>query len=700
MANNSNKTNYFANEADNAIIGRLQDKVQVYVDFCESYSYFDKVRKSLAYYSGGTLENGQTSWKLNRGGEDGEVLFNFENHYRSLATSLLNLTTAQRPAVEVISKNSDKESLSRAIVAKGLIDYHLTEVGLEAQLRETVETAIIAAEGFLFVDWDRGAGDKVGAMGPDGQPTEEAAGDVRIRMFSTFDVVRDPKAKSWRECQWVILRHWVNKFDLCADYAEVADKIVAMGPGDEDAKWTFEDGREDTELVAMYEFYHNRTPARPEGKYVKYVGGYWLEGGPLPYKKIPLYRCAPAELKGTPFGNTTMFDLLGGQETINGIDTSITTNQLGRGIGNMLVPSTANLTVEQISTSMNLMKFDGEQKPEALIMPPTPPEFFQYKKDKISAMEVISGVGSVVRGNPSENVGADASGSKLALLQVQAIQQNSGLEKQAVQLIRDVCLGIVHVYRDFGGSLPRIMKILGKQNQYLVREFVPENEFADIDQISVDIGNPMTRQISGRMAMADRLAELGLIKPENANAYITLMKEGTIDPMIQGQQAQNMRIEEENEHLMEGKPHRALITDPHWIEIPKHLELLDNPDLRTEDPANQAVQQAVLQAVMEHSNLFRAMPPELVLMRGGQEALQMWQLMQQMAAGAPQALGMDAPKPAPGGGGKAPGKPASAPQTSVQDDQKPESMAAQPKQPSLPPGAVGPPGAAGVTENH
>ena len=686
---------YFAMVDDREIVGRLEDKFQAYIDYCESFSFFSKVRKSLAYYAGGTLEDGKTSWTINRGGEDGEVLFSFENHYRSLAQALLNLTTAQRPAVDVISKNSDKQALSRALVAKGLIDYHLTEVGLESLIRETIESAIVGAEGFIFTDWDHRAGEKVGAIGEDGQPTEDAQGEVRFRTFSTFDVARDPYAKSFKDCQWFILRTPVNKFDLAADYPEMAEKISAMKPGDESTRWTFAEGRNDTELIWMYEFYHNPTSAVPGGKYVKYVGGYWLEGGPLPYKKVPLYRCAPSELKGTPFGYTTMFDLLGGQETVNGIDTSILTNQLGRGIGNMLVPNTANISVEQLSTSMNAITYDGQQEPKALEMPATPAEFFQFKKDKISAMEVISGVGSVVRGNPSENIGADASGSKLALLQVQAIQQNSGLEKQAVQLIRDVCLGLVHIYRDFGGSLPRLMKIMGKQNQYLVKEFVPQEEFSDVDQLTVDIGNPLTRQISGRMAMADRLAELGLIKPENANAYITLMKEGTIDPMIQGQQAQNMRIEEENENLLEGKPHRALITDPHWAEIPKHLELLDNPDLRSDDPANQQVQQAVLAAVMEHSQLFRAMPPEIVLMRGGQEALQIWQLMQQMAQGAPQALGMQAPKPAPGAGPQGqpkPGKSPSSDVSSVQDQQKPESMAAQPKQPKMPDGAVSPPG--------
>jgi hypothetical protein len=345
----------------------------------------------------------------------------------------------------------------------------------------------------------------------------------------------------------------------------------------------------------------------------------------------------------------------------------------------MLSPRAANITVDQLSTSMNLISYDGQEEPKPLEWPATPQEIFQFKKDKIASMETISGINSVVRGNPSENVGADASGSKLALLQVQAIQQNSGMEREYVQLIRDVAKGCVSTYRDFGGSLPRLAKIIGKNNQYMLRDFQPDEDFKDLDQFSVDIGNPLTRQISGRMAFADRLVEMGLIKPENMSAYIQLMKEGTLDPMIEGEQAQLIRIQEENEHLMELKnTHRALLTDPHWKEIPKHLELLDNPDLRLPTPEAAQVQAAVLTAVQEHINLFKAMPPELVLMRGGQEAFSLWQIMQQSALGpTPPA---EAGKPAQG----SPSNPKLGKMTSPADEQAKDSIPSQPSQPRLP----------------
>lgn len=372
-------------------------------------------------------------------------------------------------------------------------------------------------------------------------------------------------------------------------------------------------------------------------------------------------------------------DLLGAQETINGLDTSITTNQLGRGIGNMLVPANSNLSVELFGSAMNAIKYDGELAPEPLTMPPTPPEMFQYKKDKIAAMETITGIGSVVRGSPSENIGADASGSKLVFLQSQAIQQNNGLEKSYVQMIRDVAMNIIKVYRDFGGSEARLLKTIGKNNAYLIKEFYP-TDLNDIGNVVVDIGNPVTRQISGRMALADRLTELQLIKPENVRAYITLIKEGTIDPMIEAEQASMLRIQEENEKLLTGDmqwEHRALVTDEHWVEIPKHLELMDNPDLR--QAGQEEAQQRILAAVQEHIQLFAAMPPALVLMRGGERALAIWQQIV-LAQGGP---GLDAGaqpggKTPPGPGGKPTGGP------SVADELAPESLAAQPTGPAQP----------------
>lgn len=703
-------TVYFAARPDTEIVPYLRRKIEEYYDYLETFGHAERISKSMAYNSGGTLDGGHCTWKINRGGEDGEVLLNAENHYRAIGQSQVNLTTAQRPSIEAKAKNSDKQAISRAAVGKGLVDFYLSEADLEGLLKVACEFAVFGTEGHIFVDWDHKAGPTKGRMvpvlGEDGQPQidpetqqpqleakELPIGDVRFRVFDTTDVVRDPYAPSNRSLTWKILRTWVNKFDLAARYPELEEEIVNLSAGsDKETRTLFQPHKDDSTLVPVWEFYHERTPALPNGRYVKFCKELWLEGGPLPFRKIPLARCTPSELLNTPFGYSAQLDLLGAQETVNGLDTTITTNQLGRGIGNMLVPRTANMSLEMFATSMNQIKYDGTEKPEALAMPPTPPEFFQYKKDKISAMETISGINSVVRGNPSENVGADASGSKLALLQAQAVQQNSGLEKTYVQLIRDVAMNIITIFRDFGGSESRVVKMIGKYNSYMVKEFLP-SDLEDVEDISVDIGNPVTRQISGRMALADRLVELGLIKPENMSYYITLIQEGTLDPMIQGQQACQLRIEEENEKLLAGEQdwqHRALITDPHWDEIPKHLELLDNPDLRL--PGAEVLQQKILEAVQEHMQLFRAMPPELVILRGGDRAFNIWNAMQQAPGVAqPQAQPQQNPgtKPAPA-------------KASAQDVMAKDSQAQQPQmpqQPRNPATGLRPPEPRGVVNN-
>lgn len=157
-----------------------------------------------------------------------------------------------------------------------------------------------------------------------------------------------------------------------------------------------------------------------------------------------------------------------------------------------------------------------------------------------------------------------------------------------------------------------------------------------------------------------------------------------------------LRIEEENEHLMEGTAgwqHRALISDPHWIEVAKHLEILENPDLR--QPGAEQVQQAVLEAVQEHLNLFKACPPEIILMNGGEKALAIWQQMMAMEqpaqpAGPQSASGT---QPAPHSG------PVETP--SAQDNFAKKSMAApptQPRQPVNPATGQRAPGASGVTD--
>lgn len=630
---------YWAASPKDEIGGLLFEKVRLYHDFLRQSGRLEKIKKSFAVMSGGSVDGtGKVSWEISRSGEQGELLVTAENHYRNIGNNLHTLITAQRPTIQCKAANTDAKSLSQTLVADSVIDQYLTERKIETLLKRAAKNAIFLSEGFVAILWDAQAGEDVGpapesldALLAGEQVQTIKSGDIQAVTLSPLDVMRDVCATSFDALDWVMLRTYVSKFELAARFPELAGRIIQRSDKGESDWSAFFARKNATDLVAHYTFIHKRTRAMPQGRIVQLLDSdcVLFDGG-SPYSDLPVYRVVPDELEGTPFGDTPMWDLLGPQDAINAIDSTIITNELGRGIGNILVPRNANISVEALSSSMNEVKYDGQQRPEPLAWPATPSEFFAYKREKVSVMEVLSGVNSVVRGSPSQAVGADASGAKLTFIQAQAVQSNSNLEKSYVDLVRDVCLAILHRFKDFGGQFPRMARMVGKANAFMVKEFTAD-DLKSIERVKVDVGNPMMRTVSGRMAVADKLVEMGVINPAipgAAEQYLMLIKAGTYEPMIEGAQTQQMRIRAENERLMEGGDVTALISDPHWVEISQHLSLLDNPSLREPTPENEAIQTTILEHVQEHIEFLRTADPLMVALRGGPQALEILKIAQ------------------------------------------------------------------------
>lgn len=654
---------YFATERNPEAFGpRVMERIDAFYHWVDASGYGRVIRRSVAQKLGANIKNGAVSWEIREAGEQGEFKLSTENHYRRIGDHKVTLTTQQRPAIQCSAANTDKRSLEQTMLADGLVEFHLSERKLESLLKEAVDRAVFESEGHIEACWDVYSGEDVAPedsaldaalgieMSPEGVlPAEEQvslvapvrkAGEPVFYCLGPLDVVRDVNATSLEACDWMVTRRLVNRFELMARYPEKADRIRNLPTRPELRNYfVVEIGRaadEESDFIPVWTFYHRRTTAVPDGRHaILAAADCILFDGPLPYRDIPVKTVTPARMRDRPFGWTPMFDLLGPQEVVGAIDTTIVSNELGRGIGNILVPSEANIEVEALSSSMNVVKYNGRDKPEPLEWPSTPAEFFGYKREKIVAMSELVGTNPVAMGTPNEVVGKDGSGAKMALFEATATRNNSSLEQSYVDLVRDVAQLIIHLYRDFGGSVERKAKIAGKSKGYLLKSFTAD-DLADIDRVKVDVGNPLLRTTSGKLMVAEKAVELGVIKPGEMDKFIHLLKEGTAEPLYETRQAERLRIRGENEALMEGRgTHHALISDPHWSEIPEHLSLLDNPALREPTPENQAIQQSILAAVQEHINLLLQMPPWMVLLRGGPEAMAIYQQIAATMLGGP-----------------------------------------------------------------
>lgn len=593
---------YFANKPINELITDLMDKVDGYYRYLQASGRLAVWKRSYEQYNAGLFRGA----RLNKGGAENEYTLIKVNHYRNLLQHLKNMTTQQLPALNPRAANTDYESMAQTIVASGILDYYLNEKKMPDFADTCVEDALVFGEGEVEQVWDTDEGEEYLADQENGKVYRQ--GDIVLRNYTPMDVVRDWLSPDQMHHTWKILRFFKSKNDLAVKYPAVADKIIDLSM-DGTKAWQTRLGfasKEDSDLIPVFRFYHKKTPAVPRGRMVEFVDPEtWLSDGPLPYSDIPVFRMAPSEQRGTSFGYTVGYDLLPLQDAVDGLVSTIVTNQQNYGVQNIWAPKGSGLTVQQLSGGLNLLQ--STVKPEGINLVNTPAEIFKFIEMLVQIMETISGVNSVARGNPEASL---KSGAALALVQSMAIQFNSGLQKSYAKLWSDLGTGTIDLLKRFPQTERNIV-ISGKNNRSYMATFT-KDKLKNIKRVVVDLGNPLSRTTAGKVDMADNLLQRGLIKePEQ---YIEVLTTGKLEPTYENPQAEKMLIRAENEKLMEGLKVTAVAIDPHSLHIAEHKVVIASPESRS----NPQVVANTLAHISEHITLLRTTDPALLQAIGQQ----------------------------------------------------------------------------------
>lgn len=601
MSTSSRNKPYWASVPSNEIADNILEKIEKYYEYLSLSGRLALMKRSWSYYYRPILTGG----RLNPVGQQGELTSLSINHYRNLLLHLETMTVQQRASFEPRATNSDVKSQSQVILATGLLDYYMREKKLERYIKQAVKDGLIFSEAFVRAEWDATSGDEYGK-------TETGAtiyqGDIKYTNYTPLDVVRDFTMQSSGKDDWFILRDFQNKYTLAAKFPDLEEEILNDSA---DALNLVQSTTlsplniEDSDNVPVYTLIHKPTPALPQGRFTTCLdNGTVMQDGPIPYKETHVYRIAPDEETGTIFGYTVGFDLLPVQESIDILYSTVITNQSTFGVQNILVPKGHDLSTAQMSGGLNVMEYDPKTgKPEAMNLTSTPPEIFNFIGQLEKLAETISGVNSVARGNPEASL---KSGAALALVQSMAIQFSMGLQQSYAQLVEDLGTGTINILKDFA-AVPRVAAIAGKSNRPLMKEFTGDSLNA-INRITVDMGNPMTRTVAGKVNLAESYLEKGLI--DNPDQFIQVVNTGRLEPVIEGKQAELLLIKAENEKLADGQPQRAIITDQHSQHILEHKTVLASPEVRM-DP-DSPIMAATLAHIQEHIDFLKTADPTLL----------------------------------------------------------------------------------------
>lgn len=640
----SSSNQYWATLEDSKFLAALTSRIEEYYKYVRAANHFNNWRHSFqlqnpALYKGTTVR--QT-------GFHGEYQALVANQYGSLIESLLTLVVAQRPAFEPKATNTDAVSLQQTVVAKSVLNYFMREEHLENAFTQTVENAIVYGEGFLNCHWDATAG-KEYVAGDEAAGIEKVhEGNLVYKCYEPIDVIRQVNCHSAEAVQWYILRDHKNKWDLVAEYPELAEDIKALSSSFDPLSHYKSSLADiwDADQLECYYFYHDRSPACPDGRYTKFVGNLLLLDGPLPYEQVPIYRCAPRNVTGSPFGYSRAFDLMSLQEIFDMLISTIATNQSAFGVQNIAVSQNSNITAVEVKDGMNLIRYTPDPQDKNGGMPTpinflqTPAEIFTFMSVVQKLMETISGVNSVARGDPEASL---KSGAALALVQSMAIQFSQKLQQSYVQLLESVGTASIRILKTYA-NVPRMLLIAGESNKGKMKAFT-NKDLTTIDRVLVDIGNPMTNTVSGRVELAQQMLQNKLIS--TPQQFLEVITTGNLEIMIEGDESILIAIKAENEALSQGQDVQVVWTEPHKLHINQHAIELSDPENK-KDPQLVA---KFTQHILDHMKILSDPAYATQLQLLGQEPLAPPQAAQAPggAPGQPPATGGPGPLPSSGG---------------------------------------------------
>lgn len=616
-AMDSGLTYWAALPADKAAL-RALDKVRAYRRWFRAVGHAEKARKGWLYANGWT-DAGESSVRLQPGGEKGQLIKVVVNGVRPLRQRTMAMVLAGSPEMKPVAANTDAAAREQAVLSKGVLE-HVHRVHKRANRdRKVLGLALDMGEGALVIEWDARAGKPV-AVDPETQQPAMWEGDLKYWIATALDIYRDTGLRSREDCQWVIARHWVSKYRLAAVYPEHAPRILSVashrGPEEEDdlfdSRMLGTDASNESDYVAEYVLWHLDAPELEGGREMRFLqDGTVLSDGAYPYDgdMLPTIPLAPEDIAGTSLGYSNQFDALGLSDVLNAIASAASNNVIKGAMPPLMEFEGGNLTKgTPMGTGGLVLKVSRpDLAPKPMELPSTPPE--AYKLAEVLErwrMESV-GLNETAMGRPPySGMAAQA----MALLDAKADEYNANMRAAWLEYLSAAATFELRILKRYAKEA-RVAQIAGKAKQWMAKSYNADS-LSMVDAVHVEPVGMAARTLAGKFGMLETFQAFGV--PLNPEQIVELSQSGQYESDFEAPMANRLRIREENEMLSQGQMPPVLMARPHWTDIQEHLAVIASPDVASKPE----VVQATLDTIQAKLDMWRSMPPDLLMLMGGQ----------------------------------------------------------------------------------
>lgn len=613
---------YWAKLPAQDLIGVLKDKERRYFDAATRRGLKSMWAIAWAQYHGtdpanpGDLATQTTS----RTGSEGEFTRFRIGEVRSFIKQGNVIAMGERPAFQCMVLNSDHDALSSVEIADSIVSYLYKKALGEDKERHALELEGVFGAGYGHLRWDFEGGDDVEVMqpvtGPDGQPMigndgqpaqmpmKQKSGAPYVDVCAPWEVVIDPSS---REIKWCIIRERASKWEIAATYPE-HEQEIATGGGIDDYTierifgygYEADSGDEDT---VVKHFYHPKCRAMPDGRYVGVCGDVVLWDVPCPVAEgTPLIELCGGKFIGSAFGYADSWDLISIQEMIDQLCSDTASNLSTFGRNTIVYDKGSEMDFSMIALGLRaLAKTPGSDPPVAINyaqMPESIQWFLQYLH---SRHESISGLNSVARGNPSDNI---KSGQMAALFHSIAIEFQSARQAALDGFRERMANLMLDMVRSFADA-PFLIEVAGISERPYLREFTKQS-VSGVRKVRVETANPMLRSQAGRFEMFTALQK---VEPEERDAALRGLTTGDWSGYTSKAKSRDLRVVYENEQLSNGQHVDVAAGDHPFKHIQEHWALFEK--LSSVPDADGNLVGLVLQHILDHLMAWQNIDPRL-----------------------------------------------------------------------------------------
>lgn len=518
-----------------------------------------KQRENLLMYRGVEIKQ----WDRYRNRERNQRRFSkiqkfVVNHLYDLTETKVSQMTRLKPAVQVLPNNDEWEDRASSKVVQSVIQHLWYINNIDQMITDMHRDARIFGEAFAFVTWDQNAGD----LSPAYVEARDAGLDVSRPDIQAIKYTGDVKFE--KELPWRVLMQRKTRYcDI--EYAfrlkiEPTEKLKKEHPNKKDEIKNDEEIREFEvhDLIErtlenhslVIEFWHKKTREVPEGYYCKFTKSAFLEASDHPFShgKLPFVRLTDLDVPDILNGVSRYETIAPVQRMYNNVSTLIAKNIYLTAHAKWVMPRGA-AKIEQLGNDNTIVQYQGPVPPQLLQVQPNPPEVYAFRQQLVEDMQTIYGSHGISRGEVPKGITAASALQFLNELENERASTDISKHSDLVKNLAKMTIAVAGDYYDPEDG--RLVRIVGQNNQYLVRHFDAAHLHKSYDiRFDNSTGLPETKAAKYQRILDAMQRSPNILEPER---WLELLDLANEEKMIQLTTAAIQSADSENEDMLAGR---------------------------------------------------------------------------------------------------------------------------------------------------